>query len=421
MFQALNGDNACMGYSKSVISGVSWQTFLRILTAVIGLGKIAFLARILSPAEIGLFSLVAIALGLSEASTQTGVNVTILQSKQSIRYFLDTAWVIAIIRGVIIGCSMVVLGIIMTSYYQEPSLQLLVALTATVPIIKGCINPSIVLYQKNLQFFKDALFKLAISLAEVLIVFAFGWWFHSIYILIFSLIGAALVEVALSFIVFPDKPRFRYLPSRAAVIFANAKGLTISSILNYINENADDLIIGKVLGTQLLGIYHNGYSLSHKPNLEIGKVIHNGTMPVFARINHDAVRLKAAFLRSSIASIVLTGILSLPLFIMPELLVRIVLGPTWLAVAPLLPWLGLAGMLQSFSTISYGLLLATAHYKALNMHLGATALSMIPLISMLASWDGIRGAVIGLLLSRLITLPIILVGISMALKKNNAI
>jgi O-antigen/teichoic acid export membrane protein len=407
-----------MGYSKQVISGISWQTVLRIITALLGLGKIAFLARLLTPVDFGLFSLVAIALGLSEASTQTGINVTILQSKESIRYFLNTAWVIAIVRGLIIGCTMLLLGIAMSSYYQEQSLQFLIAVTAIVPIIKGWINPSIVLYQKNLQFFQDAVFRFAVTFAEFILVLLFGWWLHSVYALILALIGAAVIEVLLSFLVFRDRPVFQYLPSRAAVIFKNARGLTLSSIFNYINENVDDLIIGKVLGTQVLGLYHNSYGLSHKPNAEIGKVIHNGTMPVFTRIAHDPQRLKKAFIRSITASLALTITLSLPLFFFPHQLVAIILGGEWSAVALVLPWLGVAGILQGFSSISYGLLLATTQYKALNAHLGITTLLMIPLIFFLSSAHGLYGGVLGLLLARALTLPILILGIKQAVTKK---
>lgn len=409
-----------MGYSKNVITGVTWQTVLRVITALVSLGKIAFLARLLSPTDFGLFSLVAIALGLSEASTQTGVNVTILQSRHSIKYFLDTAWVIAIIRGFIIGSVMIALGIAMGHYYQEPSLQFLVALTALVPIVKGFINPSIVLYQKNLEFLKDATFRFAVTLVEATLALTLGWWLQSVTALILALVGAALAEVALSFIVFKLKPKFHYLQSRGAIIFKNARSLTLSSIFNYINENIDDVIIGKVLGTQLLGFYHNGYGLSHKPNAEIGKVIHNGTMPVFARIAHDRDRLRKAFYRSLVTSLTGVTVLSLPLFLFPSLLTNIVLGPDWNQVAPILPWLGVAGIIQCCATITYGLLLATAHYKALNSHLGLTTVLLIPLVFFFSSWNGLQGAVFGLALARITTLPVLLIGIRQALATNYA-
>ena len=65
-----------MSYSKQAISGFSWQTLMKIFAALISLIKISILARLLSPNDFGLFSLTVIALGLSEAAAQTGINVT---------------------------------------------------------------------------------------------------------------------------------------------------------------------------------------------------------------------------------------------------------------------------------------------------------------------------------------------------------
>jgi O-antigen/teichoic acid export membrane protein len=407
-----------MGYSKSVVAGISWQTLLRIFTALLSLGKIAILARLLSPHDFGLFSLIAIALGLSEATTQTGINVTIIQSKQSIHYFLNTAWVIAIIRGLLIGCCMLVIGLGMSGYYEEPALQFLIAVAASVPVIKGFINPSIVLFQKNLDFFKDSAFRFAITLFEAVCAVIFGLWLQSVMALILALIGAAVFEVVLSFVVFRERPVFQYLPNRATTIFQNARGLTLSAFFNYISENIDDLLLGKVLGTELLGFYHNGYSLSHKPNGEIGRVIHHGTMPVFARITHDKTRLRRAFYRSITASILLTSTLSLPLFIAPKLLVRIVLGVEWLPVAEFLPWLGVAGLLQSVSLVTYGLFLAAGKYKALNYHLFANVLLMVPLVFVLATQFGLLGGVFGVLAARALSLPILIWGVRNVLRKT---
>jgi len=126
-----------MGYTKQAMHGFGWQTFLKFVSAALVIGKIAVLSRLLTPEDFGIFAIVAIALGLVEASTQTGVNTTILQSNRSISYYLDTAWVIAIVRGLIIAIVMTVLGFGLSIYYEKESLRFLVAIAALVPLIKG--------------------------------------------------------------------------------------------------------------------------------------------------------------------------------------------------------------------------------------------------------------------------------------------
>src|SRR5258708_5364169 len=108
-----------MGYTRKALHGVGWNSVLKILSAFVTAVKIFALARLLTPTDFGLFSLVAIAIGLIEATTETGINTTIVQSAKSVHYFLDTAWVIAIFRGLVISIVMIGLGFFMQQFYQE--------------------------------------------------------------------------------------------------------------------------------------------------------------------------------------------------------------------------------------------------------------------------------------------------------------
>ncbi len=400
-----------MGYFKKAVAGFSWQTLLKILASLVALAKISILARLLTPNDFGLFSLALIALGISESFTQTGVNVTIMQSKRSMSYFIDTAWVIAITRGFIIAIIMNLLGFGLSRFYGNPQLIFLVTLTSFIPVIKGFINPAIVLFRKNLEFFKGSLFTLLIRISEALFAVALGFWLRSVEALIFGVVGAALVEVLLSFLYFELKPRFRYFASRAQEILKAAKWLSLSSLAGYLNDNLDDLIVGKITSTPQLGQYHNAYSLSHKANYDLAQSLHYGTMPIYTRIMGDKERLKRAFFKTLLWSGGLFTAVSAVLFIFPEPVINLILGSQWLETIPLLPWLTAAGLLHAFSYLVYSLFLAKGSYKLLNLHQGLNLIFMIGLMIWLGQEQGLLGTVKGLFFGRLMALPVVIYGI----------
>lgn len=400
-----------MGYIRKAVAGFSWQTVLKIISSLVILGKISILARLLTPADFGLFSLSLIALGLSESTTQTGVNVTIMQSKRSMSYFLDTAWVIAITRGFIIAILMNLLGYGLSHYFAQPELLFLVALTSFIPVIKGFINPSIVLFRKNLQFFKGSLFRLLIRVAEAVVTIGLAYWLKSVEALILGMIGAALVEVIASLLYFELKPRFRYFKSRAHEILQAAKWLSLSSLIGYLNDKLDDFIIGKLTSTQQLGFYHNAYALGHKANYDLSRSVHYGTLPIYTRMLNDQQRLRQAFFKTLRWSSVLFASASAVLLFFPELVVKTILGPQWLSVIPLLPWLTIAGFLHALAFLGYSLFLAKGSYKLMNLHQGLNLILMIGLIIYLGQKQGLSGAVSGLALGRLVAFPVIIYGI----------
>ena len=400
-----------MGYTKQAVHGFGWQTFLKIGSAGLVLGKIAVLSRLLTPEDFGIFAIVAIALGLVEASTQTGVNTTILQSNRSISYYLDTAWVIAIVRGLIIAIVMTVLGFGLSIYYEKESLRFLVAIAALVPLIKGFINPSLILLQKEFLFLREALLKIGLLVAEILVAIVIAFYFHSVLALIVGLIAAALLEVFLSFKLFADRPSFFFRTSRAKEILINAKGLSPAALLSYILDNVDDLIVGKIVGAYQLGLYHNAYSLAHKPNYDMSKALGHSVFPVYTKIVDDRIRLRKAFVKSSLAFMGFAFFVTLPAIIFPTQLVAIVLGEQWLSVASVLPLLAIAGLLHSGNNLVYNLLMATKRYAILNMHLFFSMITLIGSLIYFVNLNGLIGSGQALLVARGITLPILIFGL----------
>jgi len=400
-----------MGYTKQAMHGFGWQTFLKFVSAALVIGKIAVLSRLLTPEDFGIFAIVAIALGLVEASTQTGVNTTILQSNRSISYYLDTAWVIAIVRGLIIAIVMTVLGFGLSIYYEKESLRFLVAIAALVPLIKGFINPSLILLQKEFLFLREALLKIGLLVAEILVAIVIAFYFHSVLALIVGLIAAALLEVFLSFKLFADRPSFFFHTSRAKEILINAKGLSPAALLSYILDNVDDLIVGKIVGAYQLGLYHNAYSLAHKPNYDMSKALGHSVFPVYTKIVDDRIRLRKAFVKSSLAFMGFAFFVTLPAIIFPTQLVAIVLGEQWLSVASVLPLLAIAGLLHSGNNLVYNLLMATKRYAILNMHLFFSMITLIGSLIYFVNLNGLIGSGQALLVASGITLPILIFGL----------
>lgn len=409
-----------MGYQKHAISGFSWNAVLKIATSLLTVAKVAITARLLTPTDFGIFSLIAIALGLTESTTQTGINLTILQSKQSIRYFLDTAWVIAIGRGFLIGILMVLLGVVLGEYYSEPSLPVLTAIAALVPVIKGFINPSIVTLHKELKFFQDGVYRFSLAAAEAVLAVILSFFIASPLALVLALVFGALFEVLISFLFFEERPVFNYIPSRAKAIFANAKGLSISSALNYVYENIDDFIIGKILGTHSLGLYHNSYALTHKATADVSKITHHATIPILSQIQDDGTRLYNAFIKSGLATLAVATVASLPFFLFPEFIVQLILGEQWLGIVPLVPWLAGAGLLQAVGILGHTVLLATRHYTYLNTHLAMSLGLLITLLIFMTQQNGIDGVGPALVISRLLSIPILLILIWKTFSKYRA-
>lgn len=397
-----------MGYKNRVAWGFGWLTILKVFAKALTLGKIVILARILSPIDFGIFGLVTVILSLTEVFTETGINVFLIQTKKEPNQYFNSAWVISIVRGFIIGAVLVLLSLFISRFYNEPSLLFFMLIASSIPIIKGFINPAEMMFQRTFQYHKDVLLRIVLVATDVMFALLFVMLFKSALAMILSQVVAAIVEVVISHLFIKPRPIFTLKKQQMKEILHFGAWLNISGVFSYLGGNLDDLIIGKIMGTQALGYYQNAFAIGQSTVGEVGDMAAQASFPAFGRIVTDLPRLRRAFYLSFSALAVL---LSIPLLIVlwfTKDLVLIVLGPQWLPIVPVLPWLTAAAYLQALNGHMQPLSIIRQKTKYSAAIAFIYLVVMVVLLTIYSAKYGLVGAGIALFLARLLIQPFIL-------------
>src|SRR5690606_5906659 len=173
-------------------------TAFRVITRAVSLGKTVVVARFLSPSQFGLFGIATILLSLVEVITETGVNVFLVQQKDDIKKYLDSAWIVSIIRGTTIALVMIIAAPFVSQFFNAPGATPLLYVMSLVPFLRGFINPAVVIFQKELQFKKEFFFRSVVLLIEIAATFLLLYLNPSPISLIWGLVAGVLTEVILS-------------------------------------------------------------------------------------------------------------------------------------------------------------------------------------------------------------------------------
>lgn len=75
---------------------------LRISTRALGFIRTIILARLLEPSDFGLMGIAMLAIATLEAFSQTGFQTALIQKKENVEEYLDTAWTVSVIRGALL-------------------------------------------------------------------------------------------------------------------------------------------------------------------------------------------------------------------------------------------------------------------------------------------------------------------------------
>lgn len=401
------GYNLSVGYFKNAAKGISWMGLLRASTRAIAFLRIAILARLLTPDQFGIYGVGSLILAFLEVITETGVNIVLIQSRKKLVHYLDTAWVVSIFRGILISCLMILVSYPVSLFFGSPASLNVILFLSLVPFLRGFINPMIVSFQKELDFKKEFLLRFSVFSFDASLAIIFAFLTKSVLSLAIGLIGSALLEVFLSFYFLKPTPKFKFEKEKIKFIVARGKWLTFAGIFNYLFEEGDDWVVGRIMGTQSLGIYQVAYKVSSLPVYEVGQVFNKVTFPVYNLIKDDKERLKKAFYKVTLTISALVVPFGLILFFFTDPLVRIVLGEKWLSAVPVIKVLSIFGIVRSIASSAHSLYLGVdkQEYSTMVTLVGilGLGLTIVPLVIKF----GIVGAGFSALFGTLVSLPLV--------------
>ena len=397
-----------MGYYKQAVNGVSWMGLLRVFTRSLALIKIAILARILLPAQFGIYGIATLVLGFLEMLTETGINIFLIQQKERIDEYVDSAWVVSIIRGFVVGIAIFILAPFISVYFNNSSAKFILYLVAIVPIIRGFINPSCVKYQKELKFNKQFYYDSTIFFVDAVFAIILGIITKSENSLVYAMIISTTLEVVLSFIYFKPTPRFIFEKEKTLKVINRGKWITGAGIANYLFQNLDDIVVGRVLGIASLGIYQQAYKISTLPVSEVGEVFNRVTFPIYVNLKDDKIRLRNAFLKTLLIICLLVIPFGYLVFKFPVEIIRFVLGESWVSATPILQILAIYGVIKAMSNSFFSLFLGINKQEVVTYITLASTICLIAILYPLIKIFGILGAGYATIIATLFSLPLLI-------------
>jgi len=396
-----------MGYTKETIKGISWIGGFRIASRSISYVKLAIILRILSPDQFGLFVIASLVLAFAEIITETGINTVLVQEDEEIDSYINTAWIVSVIRGVIIALMVIAFAPFIAGFFQSPHSNYLLLLISVVPLVKGFINPSIIKLQKELMFNKEFYLRTFIFFIDAIVAVLVTLITKSPAGIIWGLIIGAVLEVTISFMIVKPVPKLIFQVDIFKKVFNRGKWMTLASVFNYLFHNVDDIVVGKILGMSSLGLYDFAYKFSMLPITEVGDVVSKVTFPVYTKIAKDIDRLKKAYLKTLIATAILVLPLGVILFSFPHIIIKI-FGDQWGRAASVFQILAVFGVVRAILNSTSPLFLAMKKQEYLSsitlVSFVVLAFTIIPFVQKF----GINGAAYSVLISTFCTIPLII-------------
>jgi O-antigen/teichoic acid export membrane protein len=333
-------------------------SFGRYLTMVINLAATLILARLLAPADYGVAVLGTSVLAVAEAVRALGGGAYLVQQKELTPAQIHTNFTISLIATLVLLAALLTFLRPLTGFFGQPELEPFLRVSVW-GFLAGPVNYQVLaLMGRNLAFGRIAFITTsaaAINATVSIGMALLGWSFMS---LAWGSAVSALCAMGLYLLLWRDWTIFRPAVREWRSVFGFSLHDSAAGILSQVGEAVPYLIIGRFLDPASVGLCQRAVLLAFFPERVILAGVGAVALPAFAQQVREGGALKADYVKALglIAAAQWPALVTLILLADP--IVRILLGPQWLGVVPLLQILAGALMCSFPLALHYPALVA---------------------------------------------------------------
>lgn len=239
------------------IRGGIWMSISTAVTMLSQLFRVMILTRYLEKSDFGIVAITNMVIGLCVTFTDLGfASVIMYKQHLSEKEFSSLYWVQFILFGVIY-ILLFAISPLLSSFYLEPILEIVIPIAALSVLGQaiGKLYDSVLLKH---YYFKTLAYR---NIVAVIISLVIAWWMAAQGYGVYSLVISTLIHIFIGNI-WNLLSGYKLQPVRLFVKMREVMPLikigiyqTGTHILDFLSSKLDVIIIGKLLGTDALGIY----------------------------------------------------------------------------------------------------------------------------------------------------------------------
>jgi O-antigen/teichoic acid export membrane protein len=303
------------------------------------------LARLLTPAEIGVYGAGFSIIALAHLFRDFGLNQYLIQEKNLDQNKLSATFSLSLIMAWSLGSAIFLLSGFVANFFNEPDVEMLLKLLSINFFAIPFGSVTMALLRKNLKFHICSAIGLTAGLLGIAVTLWSAYQGARYFSMAYGAIAETMSVVLLSNFFRPKDLRLYPKLKGTKEIFHFGSMVGVGNIIQQFTTSANDAMIAKYLGLGSLGYFsraHGTYALFDRIFLSSIRPI---VLPLFAASNRDTEQLAAAYYRAVSYSVVLAWPFFLFMAIYTTELIHVLYGDQWDRSIPLIRILSIGAMM----------------------------------------------------------------------------
>lgn len=281
------------------LAGYGLNQFLRFAGNLI-------LTRLLFPEAFGLMAIYqAVNYGVHMLS-DVGVNASIVQNKQgNDPAFLNTAWTVQIVRGILAWAVLSALAYPMAALYGEPLLAAILPLAGLTAIIGGFNSTKWHTAQRNMEAVRVTKIEVVTYATGLLSTIILAWLMQSVWALVWGNVITSLLKLFASHVYLHGiSNRFAWDREALSHLRGFGRWIMLGSALTFLSSEGARLLLGAMLDMQQLALFTLASTMSMMFAQAAQQVVGRVFFPAFAEVHRTTPeKLMAVLYKARLAFI----------------------------------------------------------------------------------------------------------------------
>lgn len=305
------------------IRGAMWTLGGFACGQLLRLGSNIVLAWLLFPEAFGLMLLVNMVMQGLQMFSDIGIGPSIIQNARGHdQSFINTAWTVQIIRGVVLWLAACVLAWPLAWLFSRNDplawqLVYLIPVAGLMAIIGGFFSTHLFTLNRQLAMERFIAISIGSQIAGIIVMVGWAIVYPSVWALVAGGLASYICKLVLSHTIIPG-PRcnLAWDATSARAIYHLGKWIVFSTAIAYLALQADRIMLGNVVPIHVLGVYGFGLMVATMPR-EV--LVHLTGMVLFpalsqhGRTNRETLPQKIRLARSAILPAAVTLIVAVVL------------------------------------------------------------------------------------------------------------
>ena len=371
---------------------------------VVSFGVVVVLSRLLTPAEVGIFSITATLITLAAIFREFGVSSYLRQVKELTQENARSALGLIISAAWLMGLGLYFLSAFIANFYNQEGIKSVLTILATSFFVIPFVSYLNALMTRDMMAGKQAIIGLISSLVYGATSIIFAMQGLSYMALAWANLVNVSVQLVLLILMKPVGTSLKPSFTGWGPIARFGSGTALSGFASLTNDAMPELVLGKILGPYYVGIFSRANGLVGMFQQLIGPTVGYIALPLIAKKHHANESLVPVIAKGTSY---LTGV-AWPIFgfvaVFAEEIIRILYGDQWLPAAPLVTVICLQFAIRTSYTLCAPALTAVAKphvFSLISINSLVTRLILIYFFGM----DGIYKFVIAICIADILTLP----------------